>query len=653
MPRNLSAIAALILGLSTRCWAGGGHLSVAVNGTSISPATMTATQLYWGAADTRSTGTALGGLDLTNGGVLTLLGAAGATPSSIAGAIFVSSGSAVIQSTSATAGHFVLDTRNNAGTSIFRIRQDSLSSFTTGPVNIGPTAVNANAALQVSTGATAGTNPAFMVRADNGNTVLYGNVGIGVSDPANFRHGATSPNSLHIGAGTDTNALGATTLLDMQMAGTANFHLRSSDNDTGMGSFCSSYGCYLEADAGTTLAFSNGTDYAMNFLPGANLFVGIGIKAPATKLHMSSGTLTVDGNATTSLTTTGRIGIGTSSPASPLSIDHATAPAMEWLRGGSTFGYIGDAGTLFSDGTTSNLGFEGYVTNGLQFGSNNNVAMVVAGNGTGLIGIGTLLPATKLHLSSGTATFDGNTVLKVNASSGTVNIGPTAVNANAALQVSTGATAGTDPAFIVRADNGRVGIGNVAPAQLLHVGPGTDAVNNANTIGIVQANGSVGFEVRDATNNQFSFMGADSSGGYLSGLNALYLGTNAYTQYISITNGAAINGQVGIGSDLTPDDTLLEITGAVGVTYVMRVSSSNGTTDLLTVRTNGDTSIAGGYLLPYQRTLAQIQAITPAAYQLGGMVVCSNCAVAYSVCISTGATVQGFRLEGPTLAECK
>lgn len=43
------------------------------------------------------------------------------------------------------------------------------------------------------------------------------------------------------------------------------------------------------------------------------------------------------------------------------------------------------------------------------------------------------------------------------------------------------------------------------------------------------------------------------------------------------------------------------------------------------------------------RTKAQIDAITPAAAQLGSFLICSDCTVPYDVCVATGTTLSGFR----------
>lgn len=65
------------------------------------------------------------------------------------------------------------------------------------------------------------------------------------------------------------------------------------------------------------------------------------------------------------------------------------------------------------------------------------------------------------------------------------------------------------------------------------------------------------------------------------------------------------------------------------------------------------TVTAAGLIVPRAATLAQIQAFTPTANELGGFFTCSDCAGAYTVCQATGTTVQGFRLGFSGTSECK
>lgn len=56
----------------------------------------------------------------------------------------------------------------------------------------------------------------------------------------------------------------------------------------------------------------------MTIASGGN--VGVGTSNPGTLFHVSSGVVTIDGNATTALTTVGRVGVGTSSPGAKLHV---------------------------------------------------------------------------------------------------------------------------------------------------------------------------------------------------------------------------------------------------------------------------------------------------------------------------------------------
>ena len=60
--------------------------------------------------------------------------------------------------------------------------------------------------------------------------------------------------------------------------------------------------------------------------------VGIGTAVPATKLHMSSGTLTIDGDAAASIIVSGSIGIGTAGPQAALDIVSAGASPNDFAQ---------------------------------------------------------------------------------------------------------------------------------------------------------------------------------------------------------------------------------------------------------------------------------------------------------------------------------
>ncbi len=126
---------------------------------------------------------------------------------------------------------------------------------------------------------------------------------------------------------------------------------------------------------------------------------GFGTDLPASKLHLSSGTLTIDGNTATALTTVGNVGVGTELPASKihmssgtLTIDGNTATAL------TTVGNVGVGTALPASKIHMSSGT-------LTIDGNTATALTTVGN----VGVGTTLPASKLHISSGTIIVDGNT----------------------------------------------------------------------------------------------------------------------------------------------------------------------------------------------------------------------------------------------------
>lgn len=76
---------------------------------------------------------------------------------------------------------------------------------------------------------------------------------------------------------------------------------------------------------------------------------------------------------------------------------------------------------------------------------------------------------------------------------------------------------------------------------------------------------------------------------------------------------------------------------------------------LTTLQVNGSASFGGnvhqstmsstGIFVPPTWTLAQLAIYTPTAAELGGIVICANCAVPRIICQSTGTTLAGFALS--------
>lgn len=137
---------------------------------------------------------------------------------------------------------------------------------------------------------------------------------------------------------------------------------------------------------------------------------------------------------------------------------------------------------------------------------------------------------------------------------------------------------------------------------------------------------------------------------FLSG-NASIAGTAAVTGTSSFTGNVGISTAAATYSELTVVAALASSTGTV-----VQAAPSN-TADVFEARLDGPITVfsvtPNGYMKARARTLAAIQGATPVAADLGGQVICTDCAAIYSICVATGATVQGFRLGSSGTAECK
>jgi hypothetical protein len=213
----------------------------------------------------------------------------------------------------------------------------------------------------------------------------------------------------------------------------------------------------LFGGSGTTLA-QDATNLCFD---DANNRLGIGTSSPATKLHISSGSLTLDG--TSPAVTVGTLSVGASYGLQVKSDLGALILSPNFSVDGNTGGYINLQAAAGSMGISAVgldgdkpllLGFNGKpvgvgglsaahntldVGGGVVVGGNYASVSTAPANGLlvqGSVGIGTTAPSTKLHMSSGVFTIDGTGPgIAVGVSTfvvvdGRVGIGTTSPNAS-------------------------------------------------------------------------------------------------------------------------------------------------------------------------------------------------------------------------------
>ena len=328
--------------------------------------------------------------------------------------------------------------------------------------------------------------------------------------------------------------------------------------------------------------------------------VGIGTTAPAAKLHVA-GEIRVNagqpvmfdvanniyavaaqnqfrlysgGNPAISITTAGRVGIGTTAPTEKLHITGGGAGNIRLDAGGTYYGTniqaISSAGLKIG-----NDDFSGYAF----FADDGNV------------GIGTTAPSypfvVKRTGSNVVASFEGdqNTYLRI-ARTGTqpgeaqlrvTNNGNFSITSDSNISLKTGGISGTTRLYIRNTD-GNVGIGTTAPITALHVkgtlaGKGYMTIENTVHLAKLQLKSSI------YTGN----LVMDGTGGYISG-GGLILdsGTNPRIQFLQ--SGASkmsiVSGNVGIGT--TAPNSKVHISGTA--MQQLRMETAGGPSS------SGDTS---------------------------------------------------------------
>ena len=316
------------------------------------------------------------------------------------------------------------------------------------------------------------------------------------------------------------------------------------------------------------LVNSDGTSSIVPLFIDSSGNVGLGTVNPAQKLHLSSGTLLVDGDAANSLkigvssfvvTSAGNVGVGAASPSAKLHVGAGTTALADtgaiFLQSGDGAGGARDW-KLYSIGT-GNFGIRDMGFNNAGGGMTSD-ALTIAFN-TGNVGVGTASPVEKLQVA-GAVKVTGAAGTNL-ASAGALDFfsGYTRVIAQGAdpstkggIQFNTAssdASLNTIPMIITPA--GRVGIDTLNPTQKLHLSSGTllvdgDAANSLK-IGVssfvVTSEGNVGVgaasPVEKLDVNGAIFAGAPSNGFEPTTTNGLTLDANA-TVGGSDTNAARV-----------------------------------------------------------------------------------------------------------------
>lgn len=356
---------------------------------------------------------------------------------------------------------------------------------------------------------------------------------------------------------------------------------------------------YYEDSAGVvqvlaSKATSSGTFGALSAtsITNSGLTTGRVVYTTTGGLETSSATLTYDGTTLTATTganfctTSGNVGIGSSTVAQKLSVGSASVYQMR-LWDGSTAIASYDIGRSNADGYFrfygNQTGVNGYIWSGVD-GERMRI------NTSGFVGINTASPTQLLHINSSSdtnirltnAVATSGLYIGVNSSS----YGYMSILDNQPLWFGTN---NTERLRITAAGN--VGIGTTSPSYQLHVSNNQNAVTQ---IGLTNntggANSQMNFNTTDGTNyGQFGMWGSGvtssgaqlASSAYVYGSSNVTYFTGGIHRFCINTNTEAMRlnatGNLSIGNSGPPADAKLSISnaGAIGIEFSVNNAIAN------------------------------------------------------------------------------
>ena len=271
-----------------------------------------------------------------------------------------------------------------------------------------------------------------------------------------------------------------------------------------------------------------------------DLYITAGGTGTTNKLRLGT-----NGQTSTIVCDDGGVGIGTASPSYKLDVNGTLGSTQLHIQGGYALGssanflYI-DPNTQFSSGIYINNavkvdgGLLGSYNEDLQLRTGNDTRLTLSSS-TGHVGIGTISPSTRLHISVPSSNSQ-LTLERTGSATGKYQIYTNTNN----LYINNVAS-NTFPLTIL--NSGNVGIGTTSPASQLH---------------LYGASGATG-EIRLESSNGKAFTIGSTGTSYGSANNLIIYDINASTERLRIDT----NGKVGIG--VTNPSRELVVAGNVGL----------------------------------------------------------------------------------------